>query len=102
VSEENPRLDYFGVRPVSWGAGRAHYAACGHEGLCADAGQDPDNAVNVMLTNSYLPKVREKCLAAIGRVIRARPGLCFSAGDLTVAGGTLIAAAQGPVKKVAA
>jgi uncharacterized protein (TIGR00369 family) len=124
MSEDNPLLDYLGIRLISWEPGRAQFeleiepkhlnrqsslqggviatlldAACGYAGLRADEGQQPGNAVTVMLAISYLEKVREGRLTAVGRVTRAGRSLYFSAGELTAQSGSLVATAQGTFKK---
>lgn len=103
MTNGNPLLDYLGIRLTSWEQGRAQFelelepkhlnrrsslqggviatlldAACGYSGRRADEGQQPRNAVTVMLTVSYLEKVHAGRLTATGRVSLRLAGACTS------------------------
>ena len=94
---DNPLLEYLGIRLLEWEPGRCVFdleieprhlnrqaslqggvtatlldAACGYAGLQSTADAPPDNAVTVMLTISYVSKVQQGRIKAIGHVTGSR------------------------------
>jgi uncharacterized protein (TIGR00369 family) len=122
-TDENPLLDYLGVRLVEWEPGLAVFqldieprhlnrqgslqggvtatmldAACGYAGLRVDPDRPPDNAVTVTLNISYIAKIRTGRLIATGRLTTAGHKLYFASGELRSQDGVLVATAQGAFK----
>jgi uncharacterized protein (TIGR00369 family) len=122
--DNNPLLEYLGIRLVSHRAGQCAFeldveprhlnrqgrlqggvtatlldAACGYAGLQAAPRGVVGNAVTVMLTISYLSKVDTGRLRAIGSVTKAGRSLYFSSAQLLSEAGELIATAQGTFKR---
>jgi uncharacterized protein (TIGR00369 family) len=123
---DNPLLEHLGIRLADVGAGRATFeldvqprhlnrqgslqggvvatlldAACGYAGLVAADGQAPANAVTVMLSISYMAKVRAGRLRATGHVTKMGRTVYFSSGELVGPAGELVATAQGSFKRTA-
>lgn len=127
ATDENPLLDELGIRLVDIRPGRASFemaieprhlnrqgslqggvaatlldAACGYAGLANEAGAGLDNAVTVMLSISYLDKIKAGRLTATGTVTRQGRSMYFSNGELVGESGERIATAQGAFKRAGA
>ena len=121
---DNPLLEYLGIRLLEWEPGRCVFdleieprhlnrqaslqggvtatlldAACGYAGLQSTADAPPDNAVTVMLTISYVSKVQQGRIKAIGRVTGSGRRMYFAAAELYAEDGRLVATAQGTFKR---
>lgn len=121
---DNPLLEFLGIRLVDVGTGHASFeldidakhlnrqgsvqggvvatlldAACGYAGLAASDGEPLGNAVTVMLSISYLAKVKAGRLRATANVTRMGRSVYFSTGELVSDSGDLIATAQGAFKR---
>jgi uncharacterized protein (TIGR00369 family) len=121
--DDNPLLDYLGIELVEWKPGRAIFeldvqarhlnrqgtlqggvtatlldAACGYAGLLRESDQEPQNAVTVMLTISYMAKVQAGRLRAVGEVTTAGRKIFFASGTLSASDGRVIATSQGTFK----
>jgi len=121
---DNPLLEYLGIRLLEWEPGRCVFdleieprhlnrqaslqggvtatlldAACGYAGLQSTAQAPPDNAVTVMLTISYVSKVQQGRIKAIGHVTGSGRRMYFAAAELHAEDGRLVATAQGTFKR---
>jgi uncharacterized protein (TIGR00369 family) len=121
---DNPLLEYLGIELVDVTPGRATFridldqrhlnrqgslqggvaatlldAACGYAGLAAGEGGVKGNAVTVMLSISYMRKVRAGRLRATGTVTKLGRTMYFSSGELVTEDGELVATAQGAFKR---
>ncbi len=121
---DNPLLEHLGIRLLEWEPGRCVFdleieprhlnrqaslqggvtatlldAACGYAGLQSTADGPPDNAVTVMLTISYVSKVPQGRIKAIGHVTGAGRRMYFAVAELYAADGRLVATAQGTFKR---
>lgn len=121
---ENPLLSYLGIELETVEEGHASFgmsveprhlnrqgslqggvaatlldAACGYAGLAAGAGETLGNAVTVMLTISYMSKVKSGRIRAIATVTKMGRSVYFSSGQLIAEDGELIATAQGAFKR---
>lgn len=74
-------------------------AACGYAGLLDIPEGPPGDAATITLTVSYLRKLDQGRVKAIGRVTGAGRSIFFSSGELYAQDGTLAATAQGSFKK---
>jgi uncharacterized protein (TIGR00369 family) len=124
---DNPLLEVLGIRLVDADTGRAVFeidvdarhlnrqrslqggvvatmldAACGYAGLCGHERRAAGHAVTVSLAISYLARVREGRLQAVGQVTRMGRSVYFSSGELRGPAGELVATAQGAFKRTAA
>jgi uncharacterized protein (TIGR00369 family) len=121
---DNPLLEYLGIELVDVAPGRAAFridleqrhlnrqgslqggvaatlldAACGYAGLASVEGDVKGNAVTVMLSISYMHKVRAGRLRATGTVTKTGRTMYFSSGELVTEDGELVATAQGAFKR---
>jgi uncharacterized protein (TIGR00369 family) len=74
-------------------------AACGYAGLLQPGQEEPDEAATITLTVSYIGKLTQGRLRAIGRVTGGGRNIYFSSGELLAEDGSLAATAQGSFRR---
>ncbi len=74
-------------------------AACGYAGLYSAPSETEQHAATIALTISYIGKVREGRVEAIGKLMGKGRKIYFSSAELRNEDGEVIATAQGSFKR---
>ena len=74
-------------------------AVCGYAGLLQEGQAEPGEAATITLTVSYIGKLSQGRLRAVGRVTGSGRSIYFASGELFADDGSLAATAQGSFKR---
>jgi len=74
-------------------------AVCGYAGLLQPGQAEPGEAATITLTVSYIGKLAQGRLRAVGRVTGSGRSIYFASGELFADDGSLAATAQGSFKR---
>ena len=74
-------------------------AVCGYAGLLQPGQSEPGEAATITLTVSYIGKLAQGRLRAVGRVTGSGRSIYFASGELFADDGSLAATAQGSFKR---